>query len=146
MKNKGFTLIEMIVYMALFSIIMGGLAATAYQLSQGAQNTTAKVGAGEEINFVMKKIDWVLVGASNISVSADQKILTVTNSNLSPSTVVIKLNDTEKKIQMDNKNLTTENVEVRSLIFKKINTNPPGISIELDINGIVNTYTKYLRI
>jgi hypothetical protein len=66
---------------------------------------------------VLNKTNWALAGASNISVSADKKVLTITNTNLSPSTIVIKLNDTEKKIQMNNKNLTTENVEVRTTSY-----------------------------
>jgi prepilin-type N-terminal cleavage/methylation domain-containing protein len=147
MKNKGFTLIEMVIYMALFSIIMGGLIVTVFQLVQSSEKLTSKDIVQGEINFVLKKLDWTLIGASSISVSADKKTLTVTNNS---NSYVFKLEN--KKIKLNGADLTTSNVEVTNLVFNKINTDPSGVSVDLKIkelnssNEASTTYTKYLRI
>jgi hypothetical protein len=58
--NKGFTILEMVIYIALFSIIIGGGMTAAYQIIGGGYADTNHVILQEEANFLMRKIDWAV--------------------------------------------------------------------------------------
>ena len=149
MKNKGFILIEMIIYAGLFSILMAGLIVTAYQLSASSSSLEHKVVVQEEMNFVLKKMDWLLTGASDINVTSDQ-ILQITKDGDFSSLKLIDswLGLCEGSCSNDENfsPLTTENVIVENFTPEKIATNPAGILVELSINSITTDYVKYLRI
>jgi len=152
--NKGFILIEIIIYITLFSIIMGGLVTTAYQLSKSTSDLESKVAVQEEINFVSKKIEWAITGASDINVpSADT--INITNTNLSPDTIVVRFDTVNNEIEFKKNNIlgfspiTTVNVVVDELNFIHIPATgniPEGVEINFIINGISISSTKYLNI
>jgi len=152
---SGFTLIELVVYMALFSIMMGGLIVVVFQLMQSSENLSSKDTAQEEINFVMNKISWALTDASSVTTSTT----TTANDTLN----IVSFSGGKKIFRLNNGQriefcqsatsscstynfLTTLNVKVLGLEFSKILTTPLGINIDLNINGIINTYIKYLKI
>jgi len=147
-NKKGFALIEMIIYIALFSIMIGGLVVSAFQLMQSGNKTSSRIVVQEEMNFVLKKIDWAITGASDISVSVDQKKLTITNSNLTVSPTTIEFDDANNRIKMNNEDITTVNVHIDRLIFTYI---PPvglyfkGVKVDVAINGQTTTLTRYLK-
>lgn len=128
--------------------MIGGLVVAAFQLMQSGNKASSRIAVQEEMNFILKKIDWALTGASDISVSVDQKKLTVTNSNLPVSPVAIEFDDTANKIKLDSKDITTVNVHIDSLIFTYI---PPvgssfkGVKVDIVINGQTATLTRYLK-
>lgn len=143
MKQRGFTLIEMIVYIGLFSIIIGGLISSVYYIAQNTQSTSNKVITQEEITFVKKKIDWALNEVENISASGST--LTI---NKSAGNIIIRLNgDGEIEIEEDGDTnpITTENVEVTNLNFT-YDSNTNTLKIEFTLDGIVTEVTKYLVI
>ncbi len=86
---------------------------------------------------MLKKLDWILTGASNIDVVSG--VLEVTKDG---TDFEVELD--AGKIKLDGEDLTTENVTVEDIDFDE--KTPPGISVELTIDGITTTYTKYLRI
>ncbi len=156
-RNRGFTLIEMIVYMALFSIMMGGLIVTVHQLYQSIGSMNSKVMEQEEINFVIKKIDWVLTGVSSINapLSGTSPTLNINKTGFIQNPIIIKFNSVRKDIEIQTGAsnpffpLTTKNVKVTSLQFQylpAVGTAPAGITATIIINGTVATITKYLRI
>ncbi len=153
LKNKGFTLIEMVIYIALFSIMMGGLIVTVYQLYQSAGAMNSKVTEQEEINFVIKKIDWVLTGAysSSIVISNLHQKLSVYKTGFSSNPIIIRFNSVSKDIEIQTGGagtfypLTTKNVKVKSLEFN-YNSDTKIITYKFIINGIATTSSKYLRI
>ncbi len=61
--HKGFTLIEALVYLALFSILMGGAVIAAYNLFDSSLKVGTRTMLQEESDFMMAKIDWVMSGA-----------------------------------------------------------------------------------
>ena len=156
MKNKGFTIIELVIYLALFSIMLGGLIVTVFQLMESAGNLTSKDAVQEEINFVLKKMDWALADASGINspLSGTSNTLIINKTNFSNNPIVFRLNTANPDYPYlefclngtDCNPLTTRNVKVESLTFTKINGSPSGISMDLKINGMIITYLKYLRI
>jgi len=64
---RGFTLIEAIVYLALFSILMGGGVVAAYNLFEAATHGGTRVMLQEESDFLMAKVEWTLSGAQAVT-------------------------------------------------------------------------------
>jgi len=161
--KKGFTLVEVIIYIALFSLLLGTAFVTAFQLIQGTDILNAKKVNQEEINFVLKKIDWALGGVSSIdnpsSLVPYSNRLVVTKYG--GNTIDICLDEYKIKIKETNGfwlwescanskflPLTTDNVKVTSLQFRyiaPIGGAPAGIVATTTINGFVATTTKYIR-
>lgn len=148
MRNKGFILIEMIIYAGLFSILMSGLIVTAYQLSASSSSLELKVVVQEEMNFVLRKMDWLLAGASDINVASGILQITKDGEMFSLKLIDSWLGLCEGSCSADEdfSPLTTENVIVENLTFTKIATSPAGVSIKLNMNGITTDYVKYLRL
>lgn len=65
--NRGFTLIEAIVYLALFSILMGGGVVAAYSLFDATTRAGTRTMLHEETDFLLGKIDWALSGAEAVT-------------------------------------------------------------------------------
>ncbi len=63
---KGFTLIETIIYIAIFSILISGLLNASYVLLSNLDRHDAQIAALAEGNFIRDKIDWLLAGASTV--------------------------------------------------------------------------------
>lgn len=56
--KNGFTLIETVIYLALFSIIIGGGMVATFQIIQGAKVAHSRALLWEEGNFLAAKIFW----------------------------------------------------------------------------------------
>ena len=66
-KKNGSTLIETLIYLALFSIIIGGVLVSAYQIIEASTQSQENALIQEEGHFLVAKINWALTGATNIS-------------------------------------------------------------------------------
>lgn len=156
--NKGFTLIEVIIYIALFSLLMGSAFVTAYQLIDGSGKLSAKNTVQEEGNFVMRKFNWALTGINPsstpvISGSGCSQTLSVNKTDTTINPVVIKSNTISgvKYIEIQKKGgtfypITTVNVLVSCLKFSRVSIGTSsGIIATATINGIDFTITKYIR-
>src|SRR3989344_3611457 len=139
--NKGFTLIETIIYIALFTILMGGALATAYSLIEGADGTQTKTTVQEEANFVLRKIDWALTGTETINIpgAGYSDILSV--SKYDGTNIVIQLTSGKIEISEDGGAtflpITTDNVAVGTLQFYHIpalGSGPEGIQASITIS------------
>jgi prepilin-type N-terminal cleavage/methylation domain-containing protein len=161
-KNKtGFTLIEVIIYIALFTILMVGAFVTAYQLLQGSDTLSGKAVTQDEINFVLRKIDWALNGTSSSASLIIPSATTLSSSTLSfirpdGNKIDFQLNTASSSIEMKESvganiflPITTNNVKVTSLGFRYIPSigigAPVGVEATTTINGITATTTKYFR-
>lgn len=146
--KRGFTLIEVIIYIALFSLLMGTAFVTAYQLIDGSSKLNTKNAVQEEGSLVIRKMNWVLTGAETFSISGSE----LTVNKYDGTTVKIKLGsgaDAEKILMDDTGSfypITTDNVQVTNLLFQQVGSNPIGITATTTINGIDFTITKYKRI
>lgn len=65
--SRGFTLIEALVYLALFSILMGGAVIAAYNLFEAAARGTTRTMLQEETDFLIAKATWAASGAKSIT-------------------------------------------------------------------------------
>lgn len=78
--GAGFTLLEVIIYLALFSIIMGGAAVSVFYIFDAADRAHTESVLENESDFILGKIDWVLSSAESI---------TTPSANSSGSTLTI---------------------------------------------------------
>lgn len=143
--SKGFTLIETIVYIGLFSVIMTTGLLTVNQLLQSGAQTSGKATIQSEENFVLRKIAWALSGASSVS-APSPSALTVTRYD--GNTVDFRLRGTaiemrESAIGTTYLPITTGNVHVTALDF--VILSPAGITASLTIDGFDASMTRYIR-
>lgn len=159
MKKGGFILIEIIIYMALFSIMMGSLIVIVFQLIQNTEKMTLKNFDQEEINFVFKKIDWAFSDAININYpsSGTSNELELNKYNYTDNPVIFRLNTIDphyRHIELcinitDCNPITSKNVEVKdfSVIYlDNIDDIPDGIKIIININEIEISNIKNLKL
>ncbi|HWA32366.1 MAG TPA: type II secretion system protein [Candidatus Paceibacterota bacterium] len=67
-SQSGFTLIETIIYIALFAIIISGAIVSIYGIIGASSRNQIKAMVEEEGSFLVGKIDWALSGAANAEV------------------------------------------------------------------------------
>jgi type II secretory pathway pseudopilin PulG len=140
-KNKGFVLIEIVIYIALFSIMIGGLMVSAFQLMDATIDNGYRTATQAEMNFVLKKLDWTIIGASNIAINSG--VLEITKNS---HTYKFEFDFVNKKITLDNEDITTLNVKVETFNFSLIDIMPKGVNINIIIDGQQVNLTKYIRI
>lgn len=68
--SRGFTLIETLVYIALFALIIGGFVAASYMLFETSDRNQTKAMMQQEGNFLIAKVKWSLSGALLVSAPA----------------------------------------------------------------------------
>jgi type II secretory pathway pseudopilin PulG len=163
--TSGFTLIETIIYLALFTIVIGGIVVAAYAMFENADRNQAKAMLQDEQNFVMAKIALAMNNG---------QIINVPGNNLSGSSLYVTrydagiaqicLSGTDVKILLSSGTCATAgtvlnnaNVTVDQLLFEHVHdasTNADSIIYTTTIstkasNGMTLTQsassTKYIR-
>lgn len=66
----GFTLVEALIYIVLFSVVIGGGVASSFYLIQSSAETRGDVMADAEANFVLRKVDYLLTSARTVDVNS----------------------------------------------------------------------------
>ena len=61
---KGFTLLEVIIYLALFAMLMAGALTASFDLVESGGRDATNAQLAEEGNFVLAKVRWVLDGST----------------------------------------------------------------------------------
>ncbi len=154
-KTKGFTLVEVLLYIALFSMLMSGVVLASFQLLSSAHLSDKSVRVQQEGDFVLRKLDWVLNGVSVQVVpnkvspySSTLQVVSATNASFvvtfapQPHSITLSQNGAPPVP------LTTPNVIVSALQFhylKAIGAKPEGIEASTTINGADFYIKKYLR-
>ncbi len=69
-RTCGFTLIEVLLYIALFSILIGGAVVCAFDLLETALNGGTRTMLAQETDFLLAKVSWELNDASEIALPA----------------------------------------------------------------------------
>lgn len=132
-SEKGFTLIEVVVYIALFAILMGGAIVTAYSVFESAAHNQTIAIVEEEGNFLTGKIDWALSNAQSIvqpAAGSASSILQITE--YSGSNITLSLTGGAMQIQDSTGSfpLSTSNVLVTNLVFTHTAASGDGITPE----------------
>ena len=146
----GLTLIETVVYIALFSIIIGGAVVAAYQIFESSGRDRTRVMIQEEGDFLVAKINWALSGVQSITGPANPPLggacthsdaLTVTKWSASVGTIVIKVVSNAMVLSRGGGTenpLNNSNTEVSGLQFTHCYTggiNPESMSVSFTLSA-----------
>ncbi|MDO8529911.1 MAG: prepilin-type N-terminal cleavage/methylation domain-containing protein [bacterium] len=157
-NNKGFTLIETIIYIALFAMVIGGGLVAAHQIVQATDASYNHIILQEEANFMFRKIDWALTGATSISASGSTLTVFKLISGVS-TPLVFTLSGSDITLQRGGAPasiLNSSSIGASSVLFAKttgINGKPDSIASSFTLTTIQNgrpatqtfNFTKYLR-
>ncbi|MCL5733604.1 MAG: type II secretion system GspH family protein [Patescibacteria group bacterium] len=146
-KNKkqnrgGFTLIEVVIYLALFAFAIGFSVITFYQMIASQNQNRAATQTYSEANFLMQKIEWALVGASAINqpaLGATSTTLSVNKYNFAQDPLVFSLSSGSLYLARGFNQpvvLNSSNVTVSNLVFDHLEATtsaPEGVSISLSV-------------
>lgn len=145
-NSAGTTLIEILIYIALFSIVMAGGTVGAYQVIQSSNRTSDKNILEQDANFILRKMDWALTGATLLVIPNPQKLVVTTSS----SSVTFTLSGAD--FQKDGAPLNSSRIKISNLSFAAPSaTGKPGVTMKFTAktfdDKLSQTFsmTKYLR-
>lgn len=145
---RGFTLIETVIYIALFGLFMSGVLLSVYGMLQSGDQFSNRTAATNEGAFVTAKIDWALRSLTTVTTpsSGYGTSLSVTRSDGTQVDVRLSSGVIEMRINGGSYiPLTTNNVTVTSLGFNTISGTQTGIEASTTINGISFMTRRYIR-
>ncbi|MEK7576345.1 MAG: prepilin-type N-terminal cleavage/methylation domain-containing protein [Patescibacteria group bacterium] len=151
--NLGFTLIEVLVYIALLSILLSGALAVTYQVLQSSESVQAKTTIDEESDFIFHKFDWALNNStinSPVAGTADP-ILSLNKAGFAQNPIVFDLNSGNIRIKRGTQTaneLNSVNIKITNLLFTHIAPStgkPAAIHLSFTANGRLYEKTRYLR-
>ena len=131
MKQSGFTLIEALVYIALFGLFMTGAIVAAYNLSEGSGRAQARAMLKMEGDFLLRKIELLCRDSSEVAsptVNASGTTLVV----LRPDGSTVRVSLVGDNLQLDSgdgpQRLADGDVRVTELVFQ--HTRADGIGVD----------------
>lgn len=151
-KDKGFTLMETLIYIALFGILMSGAVIGVYNLIVNNDHNILENRIQEEGTFINRKINWALTGATAISVDGGGTIITITRPLLGLQSP-LRITNTGGVIYISRGTgisvaLTSDRFNAHDLFFvytAGVNGRPPSVYISFFINDKQFTFRNYLR-
>lgn len=153
-KQKGFTLLETVIYIGLLSLLMTSAFFTAWQLLDSLQSDSKRMVTHEEGYFVLYKITALLADAQSISqpTHAHSSTAVLAFYNKDADLVTVRLNSASSSIEVRRKEsllfvpLTTSNVVVSDAEFIYLApsaTVPASVRVKVTIDGqIFETETR----
>lgn len=149
---SGFTLIETMIYIALFGIIMSGALIGTYNLLEGGERNVNSSKIETEGAFLNRKINWALIGATDVLVTGGGTIITITRPDLeTQSPIVISGNGTKITLARGTGpalDLNNERFEVSDVLFVHtpgVNGRPPSVNTNFIIEGKLFNFRNYIR-
>lgn len=125
--RRGFTLIETLVYLALFAIVLFGIVATTYAYFETVGRNQTKAMLQEEGQFMLGKIAYAMSGAKTISIVGS--VLTITKYN--GTSVVIQRSGTD--LTYAGAILNNTNTSVIGLSFAAVS--PGGVITNISLSA-----------
>ncbi|MBP9757737.1 MAG: prepilin-type N-terminal cleavage/methylation domain-containing protein [Candidatus Pacebacteria bacterium] len=147
-RNQGFTLIEAVVYIGLFSIAIGGTLVCAYQILENSGRNRIAVAAVEEGMFIRKKVEWALADADTASVSADRRTIAIVGPGSLATFHFDGRDITFARGVHDPLILNASSFPVEDLTFTYTPSGgglPPSVKMEYRIRTMSYTLMRYLR-
>lgn len=149
--THGFTLLETVIYIALFSILMTGVLVTIYQLLESGTHNRTAVGVQEEGTFVHRKLYWALAGATDVTTPNPQTLI-ITRPDLGGQS---PLRITEEDGLMVISRGGAASIPLTSSEFTVSNTDmsiipgtagvPTSVRVSYEVHGTPFLFRTYLR-
>ena len=159
MKKQGFTLIEMVMYIGLFTLLLTGLFTSAYQILSSNNVSTKKNIVQDEANFVTRKITWALTSIDPnmlpiVSGTRCQQSISINKLNYENNPIVLRIHTASSTLEMKEGSastytpITTTNISVSCFAINTKAANggsPYGLTATTTIHGSDFSVTKYIR-
>lgn len=65
--NRGFTIIELLIYIGLFAVVIGGAMTASYSIAESSGRAETRAMMQEEGNFLINKMQWILSGVKAVT-------------------------------------------------------------------------------
>lgn len=147
--KKGFSLIESIIYLALFGLIISSALFSSYGIIESGNKNSEYAKYQNEALFINQKINWALSDVENILVSNNGKILTITKHGpVTENPLVFSHTNNHIDFTVGTQPpliLTNESFKITDLLFI-YDSLEKYVSIEYKINDKEFKYRKYLDI
>lgn len=149
-KNQGITLIETLIYIALFILLIGGAMISAFYIIDSSENNKSDLSSTTEAQFLLRKIDWALTDSTITSPSGGSSgsTLEVNKSGLGSVEISFDSNRVQISHGGSTEYLTAERVLIENLSFTHFltqGTRPAAIETSFTANGKNFEMIKYLR-
>ncbi len=152
--QKGFTLIETIIYLALFSILFNGVLMSAYTFIISAEQISAQVTSENESAFIVRKINTLLASANTIiKPTPDTTGDTLIFSTYAGNEYTINANDGMVKLSKDANPeipLTSERItfDTFSVIHRSAQDGTPrsveySFTVDGEVAGSIRNYFSF---
>jgi archaellum component FlaF (FlaF/FlaG flagellin family) len=135
---RGFTLIETIVYLALFTMIIGGFVSASYSLSENAGRNQTKAMLQDEEDFIVGKILSSLESANAISLPGSSSSGSALNfTTYAGGSVTVSLSGSNVIWNGGVMPLNNANVSLTQLTFTHTGsgTNPESVQVDITANA-----------
>jgi len=125
-SQLGFTLIEMLVYTALFGLVFSGLLSACFALIENLDASKTKAIVQQEGDFILAKIDWAADNAHSAAVETDSLILT--NPDHIDYIIEYDAASDSQNIKLDGQILNASSAKIKDVKFT-VNGAPPAVKI-----------------
>ena len=152
--KKGFTLIEIIIYTALIALSLVLASLTVGQIIQTSKALNNKAFLADEVNFLLRKIEWTLTDVAVINSpapGASASIISVDKADFPNNPIIIDLESGNMRLKKGTGSpiiLNNQEAVVGDLIFEHLapsTDKPAGIKTSFKIDGETHQLTIYLR-
>lgn len=126
-SQVGFSLIETVLYIGLFVIVLGSVIIATYNMIESTDKSQYKSLMQNDAQFSIRKMHWLLNGATNVSTSS-ASTLQITNPTLSSNPILLQMDGSKLAMQLDSNTyaLTGDIAPVSELAFVVTGVNRPA--------------------
>jgi type II secretory pathway component PulJ len=151
---KGFTLIEVLIYSALFAFILSMVLVSVYQIMQSSNSLDIKNVTEAEANFLLRKMGWALSSVSTINfpvAGSSSSTLSVSRINFSQNPIVFSSGNNNLTIKRGSEAtaiLNSQSISINSVSFLHLAAAgdiPEAVRINLTVNSKTYQTTIYLK-
>lgn len=142
--QKGFTLIETLIYLGLFVLIIGGSMVAVYQIIESTNRTNEKVVIQEDADFLLHKLDWAINGVKPTDILVTSDTLTITKPS---GNMVFSFDSANANMLLDSEILNSSFVKISQVSGTDIFSKPASdkLVIIFTVNNQRFNATKYLH-
>lgn len=149
--RSGFTLIETLIYIALVGVLVGGGVAAAFYIIDTSGKNRTDVSVQAEGLFLLRKIDWVIMGVTAVAEPAPGTTATaleVTKTGV--GTIRVDAASEQARISVNGAPavaLTNDRVHIQYLQFTRTTEagKPDRLDTTITIDGKTFSFSKYVR-
>lgn len=151
MNIYGFTLLETLIYIALFGVLMTGTLVTVYELLLSSEHNKIALAIQEEGTFLQRKINWALSGATAVNVPNSETLIITRPDLNSESPLVLRFDEGRVYLEReggDESILTGEAFVITDVFITTmpaVGLIPTQIHVGYKINGVAFVYLTYLH-